>query len=152
MYKKLKNHNLKLLTRSFLKDVVFYSRETMHLLAKFLAANSNNLIFRSLYGYAPDNLAWLWAFIDWDTPIELSQVPCQDVYQPYKPADERICVDRIQAINNLFSQAPLVQYIYRGKITIADVFIFIEYVQSIKIEPVAKALFLLYFPSMIRLI
>ena len=119
----------------------------MHLLAKFLAANSNNLIFRSLYGYAPDNLAWLWAFLDWDTPIDLNQLPCQEVYQPFRGTDVRISEDKLSTINKLFAEAPLIQYIYRGSIMIGDVFKFIEYVQSIRFEPVAKALFLLYFPS-----
>lgn len=121
----------------------------MHLLAKFLAANSTNTIFRSLYGYAPDNLAWLWAFLDWDTPIDLNKVPCQETYYPFKALDNRIGQDKLEFINKLFAEAPLVQYIYRGSIMIGDVFKFIEYIQSIRLEPVAKALFLLYFPSML---
>ena len=52
------------------------------LLAKFLAANSNNIIFSKIYSYAPDNLAWLWAFIDWESEIKFDDIPTQDYYQP----------------------------------------------------------------------
>ena len=96
------------------KDTVVYSRETMHLLAKFLAQNSDNQIFKSLYAFAPDNLAWLWAFLDWETPIDLNKIPSQDQYQTFKPIDDRISEDKIQMINKIFFDAPLVQYSYRG--------------------------------------
>ena len=86
----------------------------MHLLAKFLAQNSDNQIFKSLYAFAPDNLAWLWAFLDWETPIDLNKIPSQDQYQTFKPIDDRISEDKIQMINKIFFDAPLVQYSYRG--------------------------------------
>ena len=54
-------------------DTVVFARETMHLLAKFIATHSDNPIFRQIYEYAPDNLAWFWSFFDWDAQINFEQ-------------------------------------------------------------------------------
>ena len=94
---------------------MFYSRETIHLLAKFLSNHSDNVIFRSLYAFAPDNLAWLWAFFDWDSQIDMDKIDTQDVYQPFKLNDDISLDDEhVKLINKLFSDAPLIQYKYRG--------------------------------------
>ena len=130
------------------KDAVFYSRETMHLLAKFLANHSDNSIFRSLYAYAPDNLAWLWAFFNWEAPIDFEQVvPSQDCYAPFASSTEALDDEQVRLVNKIFAEAPLVQYKYRENIMIGDVYKFIEHVQKIQVAPIARALFLLYFPS-----
>lgn len=129
-------------------DTVYYSRETIHLLAKFLAQHSNNPIFRSLYAFAPDNLAWLWSFFDWYTPLDLDMVPVQDSYAPFT-AVENLVIDESQLyeVNKFFLDAPLVQYKYREMIMIGDVYKFLEHVSKIEQSVVAKALFLIYFPS-----
>jgi hypothetical protein len=141
----------------------------MHLLAKFLSAQGNNQIFRSLYAFAPDNLAWLWAFFDWTTPIDINKIPNQEIYQPFRTInnlDMKLSEEHVDIINKIFINAPLIQYKYRGKfnffiifffnfkfffhlenIMIADVYKFIEYILEIKVPQIAKSLFLLYFPS-----
>lgn len=126
-------------------ETVRYTRETMHLLAKFLAENSNNQIFGPIYAFAPDNLAWLWAFFDWDEPLDLSKIPSQETYESLV-APNIIDEKNLQSINNIFTRAPLIQYKYREKIMIGDVCKFIEYIHSIEVPDLAKALFLLYFP------
>ena len=118
------------------------------MLAKFLSLNSESPIFRSLYAFAPDNLAWLWAFFDWETPIELATIPCQEAFSPFKAAENIDISDtQLDEINKLFQDAPLIQYKYREPIMIGDVYKFIEFVSKIEQSVVAKALFLLYFPS-----
>ena len=113
------------------KDTVFYSRETIHYLAKFLSKHSIDNLFRSLYAFAPDNLAWLWAFFDWDTQLDLDKVEFQDTFNSFKAIsantsqDEhtagatsdhlKLDDDQINLINKIFSDAPLVQYVYRGR-------------------------------------
>jgi hypothetical protein len=148
---------------------VFYSRETIHLLAKFLALNSTNQIFRSMYSYAPDNLAWLWSFFDWDAQIDLDRVPTQDQYQPFSVQSEGLNSELVELINKMLAEAPLIKNPYSGEsslssaavagqvnssflffkeqISISDVYQMIEHVHKIQVGPVAKALFLLYFPS-----
>jgi len=126
-------------------DAVKFTRETMHLLAKFLAKHSNNHIFGPIYAYAPDNLAWLWAFFDWDEMLDLSKIPSQETYEPFtliNITDEVKC----QQINDIFKEEPLIQYKHRESISIADVYNFIEHISNIKTPELAKALFLLYFP------
>jgi hypothetical protein len=104
-----------------------FARETIHLLAKFLANHSECTVFRSLYAYAPDNLAWLWAFIDWDSQIDFKKaVPIQEKHEPFKwsvngsqpgqfvqlsAENEGI----LTMANKIFADAPLIQYKYRGK-------------------------------------
>lgn len=139
-------------------DAVFYSRETIHLLAKFLSNPevSDNAIFRSLYAFAPDNLAWLWAFFDWETPIDLDQIESQETYVPWNMMMELngqgqqgvslLSKDFTKIINKFISDAPLFQYKYRDNIMIGDVFKFIEHIQKISFLPIAKALFCIYFP------
>ena len=138
---------------------MFYSRETIHLLAKFLSNPevSDNAIFRSLYAFAPDNLAWLWAFFDWETPIDLDQIESQETYVPWNMMMELngqgqqgvslLSKDFTKIINKFISDAPLFQYKYRDNIMIGDVFKFIEHIQKISFLPIAKALFCIYFPS-----
>jgi cytoplasmic polyadenylation element-binding protein len=132
-------------------DTVFYSRETIHLLVKFLSNHSENPIFRSLYSFAPDNLAWLWAFFDWETPLNLDYIDSQDTFVPLKVSDDptgSFNEDTMKLINKIFADSPLFQYKYRDNIMIADVYKFIEHVQKINVAPVAKALFSLYFPRL----
>lgn len=102
-----------------------YARESIRLLAKSLAMYSDHLIIRQLYSYAPDNLAWLWAFFDWETPIDLNKVSCQDQYKPlgWCEDDEIIrasmsgfSVDQLDNITRVFAESPLVQYKYRRKL------------------------------------
>ena len=106
-----------------------FARETIHLLAKFLANHSECTVFRSLYAYAPDNLAWLWAFIDWDTQIDFKKsVSTQEKYEPFKwsvngtqggqivqMSEENEGI--LNMANKIFADAPLIQYKYRGKYT-----------------------------------
>lgn len=124
----------------------------MHLLAKFLANNSEQGIFRSLYSYAPDNLAWLWSFLDFDSPIDLSQVPVQEHYEAFEwsiqdnnlsESDEEL----LTRVNKIFSDSPLIQYKYRENLMIADLYKFLEHLQKISFKYIAIALFNLYFPS-----
>jgi hypothetical protein len=112
------------------------------LLAKFLANHSNNAVFRSLYAFAPDNLAWLWAFFDWEASIDMTKVPTHEVFLPFQPkaaaflsekegdfvSASAILIDnatangsllklddeKLKQINRIFAEAPLVQYKYRG--------------------------------------
>jgi hypothetical protein len=128
-------------------DTVYYSRETIHLIAKFLSFNSKSSLFRSLYAFAPDNLAWLWSFIDWQSPLDLTTILTQDTYTPFKPAFN-ITIDDVDLsnVNKLFLDAPLIQYKYREPIMIGDVYKFLEYVTKTQQTIVAKALFLIYFP------
>jgi hypothetical protein len=95
-----------------------------------LANHSDCTLFRSLYAYAPDNLAWLWAFIDWDTPVDFKrEVSTQEKYEPFKcsvsggngqqPQFVQLSPDNesvLNTANKIFADAPLVQYKYRGKI------------------------------------
>jgi cytoplasmic polyadenylation element-binding protein len=129
-------------------DTVFYSRETVHLFAKFLSEKSTDPIFRSLYAFAPDNLAWLWSFIDWDSLLDLSTlVPTQDQYIPFQPIENLdVGSAELHEVNKLFLDAFLIQYKYREPIMIGDVFKFLEHVSKTEHDVVAKALFLLYFP------
>ncbi len=119
------------------------------MLAKFLSTNSDNTLYRSLYAYAPDNLAWLWAFFDWEKPIDLSTVSSQEQFASFDKANENLAIDDNQLfeINKQFLDAPLIQYKYREPIMIGDVYKFIEHVFKMEQSMVAKALFLLYFPS-----
>lgn len=131
---------------------MFYSRESIHLLAKFLANNSEQTIFRSLYSYAPDNLAWLWSFLDWDTPVDLSQVPVQEHYEPFDWCLQEAALSQtddelINRINKIFSDSPLIQYKYRENLMIADLYKFLEHLQKINLKYIAISLFNLYFPS-----
>ncbi len=122
----------------------------MHLLAKFLAEHSTSSLFRSLYAFAPDNLAWLWSFIDWQNPLKTDSVSVQDTYAPFKAAANlNIGEAELHEANKLFLDAPLVQYKYREPIMIGDVYKFLEHVSKIDQCMVARALFLIYFPSMI---
>ena len=109
------------------KDTVFYSRETIHYLAKFLSLHSKDILFSSLYAFAPDNLAWLWSFIDWDAELDLNKIETQDTFSSFKTisnapnsnphesgvklSDEQICL-----INKIYSESPLVRYVYRGNL------------------------------------
>jgi hypothetical protein len=137
-----------------------FARETIHLLAKFLANHSEITLFRSLYAYAPDNLAWLWAFIDWDTQIDFKkQVATQETYEPFKWSMPQFTASYLSNenenvlnyANKIFADSPLVQYRYREKVMIGDLCKFIEHVHKIEQPNIAKALFLLYFPSKFRL-
>jgi hypothetical protein len=99
-----------------------------------------------LYQYAPDNLAWLWCFFDFDCQIDFdTQVQTQEYYTPFKSTCD-LDDDQLKIMNKLFSESPLIQYRYREQIMIADVYKFIEQVHKIQVIPIAKALFLLYFP------
>lgn len=128
-------------------DTVYYSRETIHLLVRFLSLNSSNSIFRSLYSFAPDNLTWLWTFIDWDRPLDMKTISVQDKYEPFKPVGN-LTIDEteLHEVNKLFLDAPLIQYKYREPIMIGDVYKFLEHISKIEQTVVAKSLFLLYFP------
>lgn len=101
-----------------------YARESIRLLAKCLAIYSDHLIFRQLYAYAPDNLAWLWAFFDWETPIELNKVSYQDHFHPFGWCDEPEVIrasasgfnpEQLDSITRIFAESPLIQYKYRRK-------------------------------------
>lgn len=128
-------------------DTVYYSRETIHLLAKFLSLNSENPIFRSLFAFAPDNLAWLWSFFEWEAPLDLNAIPNQEIYSPFKAVENyTINETELHEVNKFFLDAPLIQYKYREPIMIGDVYKFIEHVSKIEQIVVAKALFLIYFP------
>lgn len=128
-------------------DTVYYTRETVHMLAKFLSEHSTSPIFRSLYSFAPDNLAWLWSFFDWQTPLIVDAVPTQHQYAPFTAADNlTIGETELYEVNKLFLDAPLVQYKYREPIMIGDVYKFLEHVSKIEQSMVARALFLIYFP------
>ena len=62
-------------------------------------------------------LAWLWAFFDWDEPLDLEKIPCQETYESFKFST--IFYDgNLQTINNIFTQAPLIQCKYRGIVLI----------------------------------
>ena len=133
-----------------------FARETIHLLAKFLANHSECTIFRSLYAYAPDNLAWLWAFIDWESSIDFKRsVPVQDKYEPFRwsPSGNQLVQlspdneEFLSLVNKTFADSPLIQYKYREKVMIGDLCKFIEHIHKISDPVIAKSLFLLYFPS-----
>lgn len=119
------------------------------MLAKFLANNSEHGLFRSLYSYAPDNLAWLWSFLDWESPIDLSQVPVQEHYEPFEWClqDAQQDDELLNRINKIFSDSPLIQYKYRENLMIADLYKFLEHVQKVNLKYIAISLFCLYFPS-----
>lgn len=128
-------------------DTVYYARETIHLLVKFLSINSTNPIFRSLYTFAPDNLSWLWSFVDWESPLDMSSVLTQSTYTPFKPAGSLVIDEsELYEVNKLFLDAPLIQYKYREPLMIGDVYKFLEHVSKTEQTVVAKALFLTYFP------
>lgn len=115
------------------KDTVIYARESIRLLAKSLAMYSDHPIIQQLYAYAPDNLAWLWAFFDWETPIDLARVPSQDTYRPFgwfnpppfefnaasnaaaAAAVSGLTDEHLNAITRIYAEAPLIQYKYRRK-------------------------------------
>lgn len=96
-----------------------YARESIRLLAKSLAMYSDHYqIIQRLYAYAPDNLAWLWAFFDWESPIDLSHVACQDSYEPFGWCDEEMISagltdEQMTQISRIYADAPLIQYKYR---------------------------------------
>ncbi len=93
----------------------------------------------------PDNLSWLWAFIDWDSKIEYEKIPTQDYYQPLKLS---IFVEEKKTIEKAYADAPLTQSAYRGQaISINDICAFIRYVSSLGQNDFSKSLFLMYFPS-----
>jgi hypothetical protein len=111
----------KILKSNPLKDTVFYVRESIQLLAKFIVSNSESAIFRSVHAFAPDNLAWLWAFCDWEKPIDIDALDTQEVYSPFKSATSgdnlESCLldsEQVKFVNVLFADAPLIQYTYRG--------------------------------------
>ena len=87
------------------------------MISDFLALNCN-LIFNRLHFYAPDNLAWLWAFIDWDTEIDFQNaVPTQEYYQPIENLNI-LTYEQLKSSPTLFeslNNAPLIQYKYKGK-------------------------------------
>ena len=83
------------------------------MLSDFLASNSQHLIFNKIHYYAPDNLAWLWAFIDWDSDIELNEMPTQEFFQPIEFINNLDEASPFETLNN----APLIQFAYKGKIT-----------------------------------
>lgn len=111
------------------EDTTFFTRECMHLLAKYLAEHSECSLFKSLYVYAPDNLGWLWSLIDWETPVEFDmEVPTQDKYQPFEwtsggcsggsPTPVQLSKsnrDLVDCINDFLAQAPMVKFEYRSK-------------------------------------
>ena len=130
-------------------------------MAKFLATHSESVIFSSLYSFAPDNLAWLWSFIDWDVNVDFTKIPNQETYLPFKPINEydEIHQDQLSFINQVFLNSPFVQFKYRETLMIGDVYKFIEHIfnkekelitekqiSSELAKAVAKYLFLLYFP------
>ena len=107
------------------KDTVFYSRETIHYLAKFLSLHGKDILFSSLYAFAPDNLAWLWSFIDWDAELDLNKIETQDTFSSFKTisnatnsnqheSDVKLSDEQICLINKIYSESPLVRYVYRG--------------------------------------
>jgi cytoplasmic polyadenylation element-binding protein len=105
-----------------------------------LAKHSKENLFGSLYAFAPDNLAWLWAFFDWERPLDLDKIETQDSYISLKGTqlnDEQ---------TGLIAESPLIRYVYREKMMIADVFKLLEHVQNIQDVKIARALFCLYFP------
>ena len=108
---------------------MYYSRETIHYLAKFLSLHSKDILFGSLYAFAPDNLAWLWSFFDWDTELDLEKIETQDSFSSFKTAlatasptanssqhdnDVNLSEEQVFSINKIFSESPLVRYVYRG--------------------------------------
>lgn len=116
-------------------------------MVKFLSINSTNPIFRSLYTFAPDNLSWLWSFVDWESPLDMSSVSTQSTYTPFKPAGSLVIDEsELYEVNKLFLDAPLIQYKYREPLMIGDVYKFLEHVSKTEQTVVAKALFLTYFP------
>ena len=83
-----------------------------------MSNHSDNVIFKSLYAFAPDNMAWFWAFFDWDTPVQLDTVDTHDSYVPFRLLDDRtgtLDANQIKLINKIIADAPLFQYKYRGK-------------------------------------
>lgn len=136
-------------------DTVMFARESIYLIAKFLANHAECTIFRSMYTYAPDNLSWLWSFIDWETPIDFKRaVPTQEKYEPFKWTNGQLTVTHLSAdcenllnkANKIFADSPLVQYKYREKVMIGDLCKFIEHVHKVIDPNIAKSLFSLYFP------
>ncbi len=70
-----------------------------------------------MYSFAPDNLAWLWAFFDWETPLNLDYIDSQDTFVPLKVSDDptgSFNDDTMKLINKIFADSPLFQYKYRG--------------------------------------
>ena len=96
-------------------------------MAKYISVHSKHLIFSSLYAFAPDNLAWLWAFFDWEMELDLEQIETQDSFSAFKTAttsfsansnhhdnEIKVSEEEIYTINKIFSESPLVKYVYRG--------------------------------------
>jgi hypothetical protein len=69
-----------------------------------------------LYAFAPDNLAWLWAFFNWDTPVDLNQVESQDCFVPFEDPSGFFDQDHLSYITKYVADSPLFQYKYRGNL------------------------------------
>lgn len=67
-----------------------------------------------MYAYAPDNLAWLWAFIDWDVDINFDKIATQEAYTPLDDKSGILDKETIETINKIVYEAPLITYKYRG--------------------------------------
>ena len=97
-----------------------YVRNTIYSLAKFLAENGDGILFRSLYSFAPDNLAWLWALIDWDKPVDFGKIPQQEVSNAFKAVQSSASSDEeVIFVNRILSDAPLLHFKHRGSFFIS---------------------------------